>query len=147
MDEARNFIEDYFEQYPAVRDFIGRTVDQARRDRYVKTLAGRIRYLPGIRSSGARRSAAERMAVNTVIQGSAADLIKRAMIEIHRGLGGVSAGSKMLLQIHDELVFEVPDEELDRVIEFITERMGRAMDLAVPLKVDVATGKNWEEAK
>lgn len=147
VDEARGFIDDYFAQYPAVKEFIGSVVEQAREDGFVKTLAGRIRFVPGIRSSGSRRSAAERIAVNTVIQGTAADLIKRAMIRIHDELPGVSEKSRMLLQIHDELVFEVPDNELDEMVEFVTDRMSGAMDLSVPLKVDIATGKNWEEAK
>ncbi len=147
VEQAEAFIAGYFERYPRVKEFIGRTVDRARRDGHVETLSGRKRRIEGIRGSGATRSAAERIAVNTVIQGSAADLIKRAMIRIHRSLPGVDDRARMLLQIHDELVFEVPDQSLDRVRRFVTEQMKGALDLAVPLKVDTAVGKNWAEAK
>jgi DNA polymerase-1 len=147
LGEAEHFISDYFERYPRVRQFIGSTIDLARRQGYVKTLAGRKRTVEGIRSSGAARSAAERIAVNTVIQGTAADLIKRAMIRIHRGLKELSPRAHMLLQIHDELVFEAPDEDLPAVCRFVGEKMGSALDLDVKLKVDTAVGKNWAEVK
>jgi DNA polymerase-1 len=145
--EAEDFIAGYFRRYPRVKEFIGRTIDEARRDGYVKTLAGRRRRIEGINSTGASRSAAERIAVNTVIQGTAADLIKLAMIAIHRELPAVSERSAMLMQIHDELVFEVPDDELESVSEFVRDRMDEALELEVPLKVDVGTGKNWAEVK
>jgi DNA polymerase-1 len=147
VPEAERFIEDYFARYPEVRQFIGRTVDRARRDGFVTTLAGRKRTIEGIRSTGATRSAAERIAVNTVIQGSAADLIKKAMIEIHAGLPDVSRDARLLLQIHDELVLEAPDAELGAVCGFVAARMGEAAELEVPLRVDTATGKNWAEVK
>jgi len=152
--EAQRFINGYFERYPRVKRFIGETIARTREDGYVKTVAGRRRRITGIRSSGSVRGAAERMAVNTVIQGSAADLMKSAMIEIGAGLREVSPRSAMLLQIHDELVFEVPDGEIERVRQFVVEKMSGAMEslcpgrsLEVPLKVDTAVGKNWEEAK
>jgi len=145
--EAGEFIAAYFERYPEVKRFIGSTIDQARRDGYVRTLAGRKRTIEGIRAAGAARSAAERIAVNTVVQGTAADLIKRAMIEIHQGLPDVSRQTHMLIQIHDELLLEAPDEDMDRVRRFVTDRMSRALDLRVPLKVDTATAKNWADAK
>ncbi|MFO8007958.1 MAG: DNA polymerase I [Candidatus Brocadiia bacterium] len=147
VEEAEQFIAGYFERYPRVKSFIGDTVERARRQGFVTTLAGRKRRIEGIRSSGATRSAAERIAVNTVIQGSAADLIKRAMIRIHPELPQVSARANMLLQIHDELVFEAPDEELDAVRRLVTQCMTDALELDVPLKVDTATGKNWAETK
>ncbi len=147
VEEAEQFIQAYFERYPRVKQFIGKTVDAARRDGYVRTLAGRKRTIEGIRGTGAARSAAERIAVNTVIQGSAADLIKRAMIHIHRGLPQVSSRAAMLLQIHDELVFEAPDEQMEEVRRFVTEKMEGALELDVPLAVDVAAGKNWAEVK
>jgi len=147
QEEAQKFIDHYFERYPRVRDFIGKTIDSARRNGYARTLAGRKRIIEGIRASGAARSAAERIAVNTVIQGSAADLIKRAMIRIHDGLPGVSPRSRMLLQIHDELVFEVPEADLNAVRRYVTDEMTRALELDVPLKVDTGFGKNWADVK
>ena len=147
VEEAEQFIQAYFERYPRVKEFIGRTVDGARRKGYVQTLAGRRRTIEGIRGTGASRSAAERIAVNTVIQGSAADLMKRAMIHIHGELPGVCPRAAMLLQIHDELVFEAPDQEMDEVRRFVKRKMEGALELDVPLAVDAAVGKNWAEAK
>lgn len=147
LAEAERFIRGYFQRYPKVKQFIGKTIDQARRDGYVRTLAGRKRTIEGIGASGAARSAAERIAVNTVTQGSAADLIKLAMIQIHDGLAGVSQRAHMLIQIHDELLFEAPDAEMERVRRFVTEKMTGALDLEVPLKVDTAVAKNWADAK
>jgi DNA polymerase-1 len=147
LREAEEFISGYFGRYPKVKEFIGRTIDEARRDGYVKTLAGRRRRIEGLNAAGAARGAAERIAVNTVIQGSAADLTKLAMIEIHRGLPGVDRRAAMLMQIHDELVFEAPDEAVDDVARFVSERMVGALELEVPLKVDVGTGKNWADVK
>ena len=145
--EAQQFIDAYFARYPKVKAFIGHTIACAHRDGCVHTLAGRRRLIHGINATGPVRSAAERIAVNTVIQGTAADLVKIAMISIARGLASVSRRSRMLLQIHDELLFEAPDEELDPVGRFVVDRMSNAMELAVPLKVDTAVGKTWEEAK
>ncbi len=147
VDEAEDFIETYFDRYPRVREFIGDTVNTAREEGYVRTLAGRRRRITGIRGSGTVRSAAERVAVNSVIQGSAADMIKLAMIPINRELPAVSERSAMLLQIHDELLLEVPQSEVAEVEEFVVDRMTNAMDLSVPIEVDVATGANWDEAK
>ena len=147
VEEAERFIKSYFERYPKVKEFIGATVAEARRYGYVRTLAGRRRRVTGIRSTGAVRSAAERVAVNSVIQGSAADLIKKAMISIFSELPAVSSRSAMLIQIHDELLFEVPDEELEAVREFVTVRMSGAMVMDVPLKVETGAGKNWEAVK
>jgi DNA polymerase-1 len=145
--EAEEFISGYFERYPRVKEFIGSTVEAARRDGFVRTLAGRKRLIEGINASGATRAAAERISVNSVIQGSAADLIKLAMISIHPELPSVSPRSRMLMQIHDELVFEVPDEDLDVVRAFVEREMVEALELAVPLKVDFAIAKNWADAK
>ncbi len=147
VPEAEEFIAGYFRRYPRVKRFIGETVSRARQQGYVETLAGRRRVIEGIRSTGASRSAAERIAVNTVVQGTAADLIKLAMIEIHRGLPSVSKRARMLMQIHDELVFEAPDEELDDVRRFVIEKMTGALNLEVKLRVETSTGKNWAEAK
>jgi len=147
VQEAEEFIAGYFERYPGVKQFIGKTIEQARRDGYVRTLAGRKRAIEGLRASGATRAAAERIAVNTVIQGSAADLIKLAMVEIHRGLPQISNRAHMLIQIHDELVFEAPDADMDRLKAFVVEKMSGALELDVPLKVDTAVAKNWADAK
>lgn len=147
VPEARTFIERYFERYPRVREFIGQTVDRARKNGFVRTLSGRRRRITGIRGSGTVRSAAERVAVNSVIQGTAADMIKMAMITIDRELPGVSQRSALLVQIHDELLFEVPESDLEPVREFVVNEMKSAMDLSVPIEVDVASGTNWEEAK
>jgi DNA polymerase-1 len=147
VEDAEKFIEEYFDRYPDVRKFIGRTIDRARKDGYVSTLAGRKRRIEGIRGSGATRGAAERIAVNTVIQGSAADLIKRAMIRIDRELPDICEDAHMLLQIHDELLFEVPDGEVGTVRDFVVDRMTGALALDVPLAVETAVGKNWAETK
>ncbi len=147
VPQAERFIEDYFRRYPRVREFIEETIERARRDQFVRTLAGRKRRIEGIRASGARRNAAERIAVNTVVQGSAADLIKLAMIEIHRELPKVSRRARMLIQIHDELVFEAPDHEVEAVAAFVERKMSGALELDVPLKVDIAVAKNWADAK
>ncbi|MHC4481401.1 MAG: DNA polymerase, partial [Planctomycetota bacterium] len=123
------------------------TIEQARAEGCVRTLAGRRRRIEGLHASGATRKAAERIAVNTVIQGTAADLIKLAMIAIHPQLPAVSRRAQMLMQIHDELVFEAPDAELEAVSRFVADRMASALELDVPLKVDIAVGKNWADAK
>ena len=119
----------------------------ARERGYVTTLLNRRRYLPDINSDNTRiRAEAERMAINTPIQGSAADLIKKAMIEIHYRLIKERYKTRMLLQVHDELVFEIPEAELDTVAPIIREEMEKVYPLNVPLKVDISYGKNWDEA-
>ncbi len=147
VEEAEAFIDDYFDRYPGVRHFIDEVVSEASVEGYVKTIAGRIRPVIGLEDNGTVRAAAERVAVNSVIQGSAADLIKKAMININSGMKKVCKRSAMLIQIHDELLFEVPDEKLHQMKAFIGREMTSAMDLGVPLKVDFASGKNWEDAK
>ncbi|MFP4176605.1 MAG: DNA polymerase I [Candidatus Brocadiia bacterium] len=147
VEKAREFIDQYFDRYPGVKRFIGKTIQTARENGYVRTLSGRRRHIKGIRDSGTVRSAAERIAVNSVIQGTAADMIKLAMITIHDELEQISDRSAMLLQIHDELVLEVPEVDIDPVRQFVVDRMSGAMDLSVPIEVDVATGRNWDEAK
>jgi len=145
--EASAFIDTYFQTYPGVREFIDTTIDQARREGYVKTLLGRRRWLPDIDSSNNRvRSFQERIAVNTPIQGTAADLIKLAMIRIDADLRQQQLAALLLLQVHDELVLEVPVEELDRVSELVRTGMEQVYELEVPLVVDICTGNNWEEA-
>jgi DNA polymerase-1 len=148
VPEATRFINDYFERYPGVKAFIDRTVEEARKAGYVATLLGRKRPIPTINDPNhAVRSFAERAAVNTVIQGTAADMIKLAMIRIHRRLNDESFRAKMLLQIHDELLFELPSGEQDRLTAMITEEMSSALKLDVAIKVNVAVGRNWMESK
>lgn len=144
---AKTFIEHYFDTYRGVKRFIDETIEEARKTGKVTTLLGRHRSLPDILSSNrTAREFAERTAVNTPLQGTAADLIKLAMIRIHHALIRENLKSKMLLQVHDELVFEVPPEEIDPVVRFVTEIMESAYPLRVPLKVDIKAGQNWAEA-
>ena len=144
--EAKQFIANYFEQYKGVRAFIDKTLEEARRDLKVKTLHGRIRPIPDINSKNAnQRGFAERTAVNTPLQGTAADLIKVAMIRIDAALRERDLKSRMTLQVHDELVFEVPEEEMDTMQSLVREQMEKVHALAVPLLVEVGTGPNWRD--
>jgi DNA polymerase-1 len=144
--EAKRFIDAYFEKYSGVREFIDRTLDQARRDQKVSTLFGRVRPIPDIHSKNFNlRGFAERTAVNTPLQGTAADLIKIAMIRIDAELRERKLRSRMLLQVHDELVFEVPEDEVDTMKQLVVQRMEHVHELKVPLKVDVGTGPNWRD--
>jgi len=141
--EAQTFIDRYFKHYPGVQQFMEDIVKQARKDRYVTTLLNRIRFLPDIKSSNrTRREFAERTAINTPIQGTAADIIKLAMIKVDRELKKAKLKTKMLLQVHDELVFEVPEKEVDRIKKLAKECMESVMKLDVPLVVNISVGKN-----
>jgi DNA polymerase-1 len=144
--EAKQFIEAYFEKYSGVREFIDQTLDQARRDQKVTTLFGRVRPIPDIHSKNFNlRGFAERTAVNTPLQGTAADLIKIAMIRIDAELRQRGLRSRMLLQVHDELVFEVPEDEVETMKRLVTEYMENVYALKVPLKVEVGVGMNWRD--
>jgi DNA polymerase-1 len=144
--EAKRFIDAYFEKYSGVRSFIDRTLEQARRDQKVSTLFGRVRPIPDIHSKNFNlRGFAERTAVNTPLQGTAADLIKLAMIRIDADLSERKLRSRMLLQVHDELVFEVAEDEVDTMKRLVTERMEQVHELKVPLKVEVGVGPNWRD--
>ncbi|MEK0316110.1 DNA polymerase I [Cohnella sp. 56] len=146
--EAASFIEQYFAAFPGVRRYMDDIVAQAKQDGYVKTLLERRRYLPDIRSSNFNlRSFAERTAMNTPIQGTAADIIKLAMVRMADALRSKGLRSRMLLQVHDELVFEVPPEELDTMKTLVPQVMAEALPLDVPLKAEVSAGVNWYEAK
>jgi DNA polymerase-1 len=150
--DAAKFIEAYFAQYPGVDEFMRKTLMECRRMGYVSTISGRRRPVQGVRDLAKlrdprQRTLPERIAINTVIQGSAADIIKRAMINVYRRLEREGLQSKMLLQIHDELVFEFPLEERDALAQLVVDEMAGAADLAVPLKIDVKTGKNWAECE
>ncbi len=146
-EEGQNFITNYYAQYPGVNAFMMGTIADAHRKGYVTTMLNRRRYLPDINSDNRRvREFAERTAINTPIQGTAADLIKIAMINIHRRLQKENLRSRMILQVHDELVFEAPENELVALEKLVREEMSQAIRLDVPIKVDVGVGENWLEA-
>ena len=145
--EAKRYIDSYFARYPKVRTFLDDTIQSAKMQGYVTTLFGRRRFIPELSSSSAPvRNFGERMAVNTPIQGTAADMIKIAMIRISERLVREDLRSRMILQVHDELVFEVPDSEIEPMKRLVKEEMEGVVKLLVPVKVEMATGKNWDEA-
>ncbi|HUU85374.1 MAG TPA: DNA polymerase I [Phycisphaerae bacterium] len=146
--DAESFIAEYFLRYPRIRLFIDECIDRVRKKGYAETILGRRRPIEELRSRNKQRVAfGERIAVNTVIQGSAADLIKKAMIDIHRAIKEGRLQSKMLLQVHDELVFETPKQRVEAETPIIRELMTTAIPLDVPIAVDIATGPNWLESK
>ncbi|HVF35665.1 MAG TPA: DNA polymerase, partial [Candidatus Saccharimonadia bacterium] len=145
--EAQEYMDLYFARYPRVRAFMDQMRGQARRDGYVETLFGRRLYLPEINARGqAQRAGAERAAINAPMQGTAADIIKRAMVTVDDWLRPRGDDARMLLQVHDELVLEVREDRLDEIIAGLRERMSAAASLDVPLEVDVGVGANWDEA-
>jgi len=145
-EEASEFISAYFEKYPKVREYVENTKSQARELGYVQTVMGRRRYIPELKSpNGQVRQAAERMAINMPVQGTSADIIKIAMVNLHREMEKSSLRSRMTLQVHDELLFEVPPDEMDRMKELVSKIMPQALKLSVPLKIDIKVGKNWAE--
>ena len=145
-EEASQFIALYFEKYPKVKKYLEATKEQARKLGYVQTVLGRRRFLPEINSYNRMvREAAERMAINAPVQGSSADIIKIAMINLYREMERRNLESKMLLQIHDELLFEVPEAEVEEMKSLVTELMPHAFELCVPVKIDIKLGKNWGE--
>ncbi len=146
--EAKKFIDAYFEKYKGVRTFIDRVLEETRREHRVKTLFGRVRPIPDINSKNpTARGFAERTAVNTPLQGTAADLIKLAMIEIDRELRERKLKSRMLLQVHDELVFEVPETETEKMRELVKDKMENVHPLKVPLVVEMGVGPNWRDVE
>jgi DNA polymerase-1 len=146
-EEARGLMEDYFQTFGGVRDYLGGVVDQARKDGYTETILGRRRYLPDLTTDNRqRREMAERMALNAPIQGSAADIIKVAMLNVHRALGAEGLRSRMLLQVHDELVLEVAAGEREEAEQLVRREMGAAYGLSVPLEVSVGYGRSWDQA-
>jgi DNA polymerase-1 len=145
--EARGLMDEYFETFGGVRDYLAGVVDEARRSGFTETILGRRRYLPDLTSDNRqRREMAERMALNAPIQGSAADIIKVAMLNVDRALAKSSLESRMLLQVHDELVFEVAPGEASALEQLVREQMAAAAELTVPLDVSVGTGKSWHDA-
>jgi DNA polymerase-1 len=145
--EATGYMKRYFERYPGVQAFMNATREQARRDGYVETLFGRRLYLMEIHSRNqGLRAGAERAAINAPMQGTAADIIKRAMITVDAWLAALGGRARMIMQVHDELVFEVRDDAVEAISAGVRERMSAAAELAVPLVVDVGVGDNWDEA-
>jgi DNA polymerase I len=146
QSEAKLYIEKYFERYKGVREFIDRLLEETRRDQRVRTMFGRVRPIPDIQSRNANlRGFAERTAVNTPLQGTAADLIKLAMIRIEAALEQKKLKTRMTLQVHDELVFDVPEAEVDAVQELVRHEMEHVVELSVPLVADVGVGDNWRD--
>ena len=145
--QAQEYIDLYFERYPGVRTFMDEIRAQVREQRFVETVFGRRLFLADISSSNhARRQAAERAAINAPMQGTAADLIKLAMLAVDKWLTDDECGARIIMQVHDELVLEVPESETDRVSEALAQMMSSVAQLAVPLKVDVGSGINWAQA-
>jgi DNA polymerase I len=147
-EEAGGFIKAYFEKYPKVSEYFENTKEQARRLGYVQTVMGRRRYIPEVNSPNRQvRESAERMAINMPVQGTSADIIKIAMIDIFKEINDRKWQSRMLLQVHDELVFEIAPGEEEEMKKMVTAKMHHALELKVPLKVDIKLGKNWGETK
>jgi len=148
QDEAQEFIDRYLERFPAVRAYIEHTIAFATTEGYVTTLFGRRRQIPELKARQRQvRSLGERLAVNTPIQGSAADIIKVAMVRAHDALRDAGLKTRLILQIHDELLFEAPEDEVEQATAIVVREMERAFPLDPPLAVDVGVGKNWMEAK
>jgi DNA polymerase-1 len=148
VSDAKQFIDNYLVTYPGIKEYMDTTIKQAYEDGYVKTLLNRKRTILELKNKNYMiRSQGERIALNTPIQGTSADIIKKAMVEMGRKFKELSLKSKMILQVHDELVFDVVEEELDTVKKIITDVMENAYSLKVPLKVDIEYGKNWYQAK
>jgi DNA polymerase-1 len=146
-DEARGLMDTYFERFGGVRDYLAEVVERARAEGYTSTMLGRRRYLPDLGSSNRqRREMAERMALNAPIQGTAADIVKVAMLRLEAALSEQALASRQLLQVHDELVLEVAPGERTAVEEAVRTAMAQAADLAVPLDVSVGVGRSWEDA-
>jgi DNA polymerase-1 len=147
VDEATRLMDTYFERFGGVRDYLKAVVEQARIDGYTETLLGRRRFLPDLNSDNRqRRDMAERMALNAPIQGSAADIMKVAMLRVVENLKAERLQSRLLLQVHDELVLEVAPGELTRVEALVRDAMGTAYPLDVPLDVSVGVGRTWQDA-
>ena len=148
VKEAKEFINKYFETYPGVKDYMDKEIDEAKRNGYVKTIMNRKRVIEELKSSNYMvRSMGERMALNTPVQGSASDILKKAMVEISDIFEKENIKSKMLLQVHDELIFNVYNDEIDKVKDIVYNTMTKVFELKVPLDVDIELGNNWYEAK
>jgi DNA polymerase-1 len=147
-EEAQAIVDAYFARFPKVRSFLDDAVAAATREGYTTTMFGRRRYLPDLRSDDRnRRQMAERMALNAPIQGAAADVIKLAMIELRRALDAAQLRTELLLQVHDEVILEVPQDELEPARQLVVDTLGGVVELAVPLEVDTAFGATWFDAQ
>ena len=145
--EADQYIKNYLKTFSGVRDYMERTVEEAKEKGYVSTLFGRRRYLPELKSSNHNlRSFGQRVAMNMPIQGTAADIIKIAMVRVYQRLREEGLKAKLILQVHDELIVEAPEEEASRAAEIVLDAMTHAVNLAVPMEVDLKIGKDWAEA-
>jgi DNA polymerase-1 len=148
VEAAQAFIDAYFAGFPRIRAFIDQILDEGRRTGIVRTMFGRRRLVPNLTSRNYQmRSQAEREAINMPIQGTAADILKRAMIDLHAGLPALGLEARMILTVHDELLFECPRQHAPAVAAFVRQRMEGAATLSVPLTVDVGIGENWCDAK
>ena len=146
--EAKEYIDRYFETYPGIKGFLDGLVASAKENGYAKTMFGRRRPVPELKSSNfMQRSFGERVAMNSPIQGTAADIIKIAMVRVHDRLKEEGLASRLILQVHDELLIEAKEEEADRVEEILRQEMQQAAELKVPLEIDLHRGANWYEAK
>ena len=146
-DKGKDFISIFFNNYPGVKDYIDKTIIFCQQNGYVESIMGRRRYLPEINSSNRiARQAAERAAINMPIQGTAAEMIKLAMIKIHRQMNKENLKSKLIMQIHDELLLEVHQDEIDYISKMVIENMRDAMKLDVPIEIDFGVGPSWYEA-
>ncbi len=146
--EAQSFIDRYFELFPQIKQFMDTAIETARANGFVETLMNRRRNIPDINSKNFNlRGFAERTAINTPIQGSAADIIKKAMLDVHAALKASNLKARLLLQVHDELIFEAPDEELDALQALVKQAMEQTVELSVPLRVEGGAGHTWYETK
>jgi DNA polymerase-1 len=146
VEEAQRFIDAYFLRYPGVKEYIQAQIQKAKKYGFVTTILARRRYIPEINNKNQGiRQFAERQAVNTPIQGSASDLIKLAMVQIHSQIESRNLKARMILQIHDELVFDVPNKEVNELVDLVRDRMENVMQLDVPIRVDIKKGRNWLE--
>jgi len=147
-NEAKQFINTYLETYPGIKEYMDNTINHAKENGYVRTLFNRKRNIPELKNPVYMiRQSGERIALNTPIQGTSADIIKLAMIKVYKAFKENNLKSKMIIQVHDELIFDVIEDELDTVKELVADIMEHVYKLEVPLKVDVNYGKNWFEAK
>lgn len=145
-EDARKYIEQYFDRHPGVKRYVEETLEGTKNRGYVVTLFGRRRSIPELKNQNLTiRQQGERLAINSPIQGTAADIIKIAMIQIWKGFQDRGLTAKMILQVHDELLFELPVHELRTVEDFVREKMEKAVELSVPIKVDIGHGRSWSE--
>ena len=145
-EEGKTFIDTYFGMYPKIQEYLDSIKLQVKQSGYVQTLMGRRRYIPEINSTNFNiRSAGERMAINMPIQGTASEIMKIAMIKIQDKIDSMNMKSKMIIQVHDELIFETPNKEISNLKEIVSELMPTAMDLVVPLEIKIKSGPTWDD--